>query len=142
MVHTLVGLIAALAVAWLSLAVVVTVGLVAFGMKGGSAGQMVRLLPDTLRLLRDLARSRTLPRAARSRLYLALAYNAQPINLIPDFIPVLGLVDNAVITLWALRSAVRLAGRETVVSRWRGSPEALALLCRLARLDLPRSVRP
>jgi len=137
MLHTLAGLIVVLAVAWLLFAVVVAVGLAAFGLKGTSARQLVRLLPDTLRLLRHLARSGHLPRAARWRLYLALAYNAQPINLIPDFIPVLGLVDNAVIILWALRSAVRLTEPETVVRCWQGTPEALELLFRLARLDPP-----
>ena len=137
MLHMLVGLMVALAVAWLLLAVVVTVGLVGCGVKGASAGQLVRLLPDTLRLLRDLARSGKVPAAARWRLYLALAYNAQPINLIPDFIPVLGLVDNAVITVWALRSAVRLAGPDMVIRSWRGTPEGLTLLYRLARLTPP-----
>jgi uncharacterized membrane protein YkvA (DUF1232 family) len=137
MLHTLVGLIAVVVVAWLVFAVAVAVGLAVFGLEGTSGRQLVRLLPDTLRLLRDLARSGNLPRAARRRLYLAVAYNAQPINLIPDFIPVLGLVDNAVVILWALRSVVRLTNPETVACCWQGTPEALRLLFRLARLDPP-----
>jgi uncharacterized membrane protein YkvA (DUF1232 family) len=137
MLHTLVGLIAVLAVAWLLVALAVALGLAVFGLKGAPARQLVRLLPDSLRLLRDLARSRHLPRAARWRLYLALAYNAQPLNLIPDFIPVLGLVDNAVVLLWALRGALRLSEPETVIRCWRGTPEGLGLLFRLARLDPP-----
>ena len=137
MLHSLVGLIIVLAVAWLLVAVAVAVGLTVFGVKGSSGREVVRLLPDTLRLLRDLARSGKLSRAIRWRLYLALAYNAQPVNLIPDFIPVLGLVDNAVVILWALRSALRGTEPELVMRCWQGSPDGLRLLFRLARLDPP-----
>jgi uncharacterized membrane protein YkvA (DUF1232 family) len=136
--HVVVASVTALVVTWLLLALVLVVGLARSDLKRRPAGELVRLFPDTLRLLRDLARTRSLPRTVRWRLYLALAYNVQPLNLIPDFIPVLGLLDNAVITFWAIRSAVRLAGPETIDRHWRGSPEALAWLCRLARLDPPQ----
>jgi uncharacterized membrane protein YkvA (DUF1232 family) len=138
--HTLLGSIAVLVVAWLLVAVAVAVGLAVFGLKGAPARQVARLVPDTLRLLRDLARSGRLPRAARWRLYLAVAYNAQPINLIPDFIPVLGLVDNAVVILWALRGALRVTAPATVIGCWPGDPDSLRLLYRLARLDPPPAI--
>jgi hypothetical protein len=50
----------------------------------------VRLLPDTIRLLQSIARDRTLEKSIRVRLWLLFAYMAFPIDLVPDFIPVLG----------------------------------------------------
>jgi hypothetical protein len=55
----------------------------------------MRLLPDLLRLLRRLATDRALPRGVRIRLALLMAYLAIPIDVIPDFIPVLGYADDA-----------------------------------------------
>jgi uncharacterized membrane protein YkvA (DUF1232 family) len=101
---------------------------------GGVDGGAVRLLPDILRLIRDLARDRTLARSVRWRLAIALLYNVKPINLIPDFIPVIGLVDNLVITAWVLRTAISAVGPDAVLRHWRGTPEGLAVVSRLVRL--------
>jgi len=64
-----------------------------------------------------------------------MLYNLQPINLIPDFIPVLGLADNAIVLIWALRSTIRIAGRAAVDEHWPGSPGGLAVLYRAIRLS-------
>jgi uncharacterized membrane protein YkvA (DUF1232 family) len=66
---------------------------------------------------------------------IAVAYNAQPINLIPDFVPVIGLLDNVLVVGWALRSTIRGAGRESIDRHWNGSPDGLATLYRLIRLE-------
>ena len=58
-----------------------------------SLQEALRLVPDVLRLLRRLAGDKTLPRGVRVRLWLLLAYLAMPIDLVPDFIPVLGYAD-------------------------------------------------
>ncbi len=68
---------------------------------------------------------------------MALAYNVQPINLIPDFIPVVGLADNVIITAWAVRSALRRSGAGVVLGHWRGGPASFTLLCRLCHLHMP-----
>src|SRR4051794_9841232 len=68
--------------------------------------ELLWLLPGVLRLLRRLAADGTLPRGVRVRLWLLLAYLALPIDLIADFIPVLGYADDAVVAL-VLRSVVR-----------------------------------
>lgn len=73
-------------------------------------GAAMRLLPDVLRLVKRLAGDRTLPSGVRVRLALLLAYLALPIDLIPDFIPVLGYADDAIIVVLVLRSTARLAG--------------------------------
>lgn len=95
-------------------------------------GELVRLLPDLLRLLARLARDRSLPRGVRVRLWLLLGYLAMPIDLVPDFIPVIGYADDAVVVALALRSVVRRAGPEALERNWHGTPDGLAAVLRLA----------
>jgi uncharacterized membrane protein YkvA (DUF1232 family) len=94
----------------------------------------LRLLPDVLRLVRRLAADRALPRAVRIRLWLLLAYLVSPLDLVPDFIPVIGYADDVVVVAWALRSVVRRAGREALIRHWPGEPAGLAAVGRLAGL--------
>lgn len=96
--------------------------------------EALRLLPDTLRLLRRLAADATLPRGVRVRLWLLFAYLALPFDLIPDFIPVIGYADDAIIVAVVLRSVVRRAGPNAVRRHWAGTPDGLAALWRAARL--------
>ena len=96
--------------------------------------ELLRLLPDVLRLVRRLAADGSLPRGVRVRLWLLLAYLALPIDLVPDFIPVLGYADDAIAVALVLRSVVRRAGTEAVTRQWPGTPDGLAALRRLARL--------
>jgi uncharacterized membrane protein YkvA (DUF1232 family) len=97
--------------------------------------ELLRLLPDVLRLVRRLAADSTLPRGVRMRLWLLLAYLALPIDLVPDFIPVLGYADDAIAVAVVLRSVIRRAGSDALTRHWPGTPEGLAALRRLARLD-------
>jgi uncharacterized membrane protein YkvA (DUF1232 family) len=90
--------------------------------------------PNVLRLLRGLYRDPEVPRGVRVRVWIAIAYNIQPLNLIPDFVPVIGFADNVVVTVWALRSAVRKAGADAVSRHWPGTADQFALLVRVARL--------
>jgi uncharacterized membrane protein YkvA (DUF1232 family) len=94
----------------------------------------LRLLPDLVRLLHRLAGDRTLPRGVRIRLWLLLAYLALPFDLVPDFIPVIGYADDAVIVALALRSVTRRAGPAALDRHWPGSPDGLAAVRRLAGL--------
>ena len=96
--------------------------------------EALRLLPDTLRLLRRLSLDRTLPRAARLRLWLLFAYLAVPIDVIPDFIPVIGYVDDAILVCVVLRSVVRCAGADAIRKHWPGTADGLAALWRAAGL--------
>jgi len=92
----------------------------------------LRLLPDLLRLVRRLAADRSLPRGARARLWLLLAYLLSPIDLVPDVVPVLGYADDVVVVAWALRSVVRRAGREALERHWPGELAGLTVVQRLA----------
>ena len=97
-----------------------------------------RLVPDVVRLLRRLTADRTIARSVRIRLWLLLAYLISPIDLIPDFIPVLGYADDAIIVAIALRSVTRRAGPESLERHWPGSPEGLATLLTLVGLGQTR----
>jgi uncharacterized membrane protein YkvA (DUF1232 family) len=99
-----------------------------------SARELLRLLPDVLRLVRRLAGDRTLPRGVRVRLWLLMVYLAVPIDLVPDFLPVVGHADDAIVVALVLRSVVRLAGGAAVERHWPGTPEGLAALRRASRL--------
>ncbi|MGH3550862.1 MAG: YkvA family protein [Pseudonocardiaceae bacterium] len=96
--------------------------------------ETLRLLPDVSRLLRRLATDPTVPRGVRVRLWLLLAYLLSPIDLIPDFIPVLGYADDAVVVAFALRSVTRRAGPEALARHWPGTPAGLRTVQRLAGL--------
>ncbi|HEY0475598.1 MAG TPA: YkvA family protein, partial [Kribbella sp.] len=85
----------------------------------------LRLLPDLVRMLRRLAGDKSLPRGVRVRLWLLLAYLALPFDLVPDFIPVIGYADDAVIVALALRSVTHRAGPEALNKHWPGTPDGL-----------------
>jgi uncharacterized membrane protein YkvA (DUF1232 family) len=65
---------------------------------------------------------------------LLLGYLALPVDLVPDFIPVIGYADDAVVVALALRSVVRRAGPEALERNWPGTPDGLAAVLRLARI--------
>jgi uncharacterized membrane protein YkvA (DUF1232 family) len=104
--------------------------------RGNLLGEALRLLPDLLRLLPRLAGDRSVGRAARLRLWLLLAYLAVPIDLVPDFVPVLGYADDAIIVSLVLRWVVRRAGAPVVRRHWPGTDHGLATLGRLTGLQL------
>ncbi len=95
--------------------------------------EALRLLPDLLVLLRRLTADRNLPRGIRIRLVLLLVYLASPIDLVPDFLPVIGYADDAIIVALVLRSVIRKAGQGPLERHWPGTPAGLALISRLAR---------
>jgi uncharacterized membrane protein YkvA (DUF1232 family) len=95
----------------------------------------LRLLPDLMRLIKRLAADPATPRGVRIRLLLLLGYLALPFDLIPDFVPVLGYADDAIIVALVLRSATRSAGPDALAKHWPGTPEGLAALNRLCRLN-------
>jgi uncharacterized membrane protein YkvA (DUF1232 family) len=94
----------------------------------------LRLLPDLVRMLRRLAVDPEVPRGARLRLWLVLGYLLVPFDVVPDFIPVIGFADDAVVVALALRSVARAAGPEALDRHWPGSPEGLGVLKDLARV--------
>lgn len=98
----------------------------------------LRLLPDLLRLIRRLVADPTVAVGVRVRLALLLAYLLSPIDLVPDFLPVIGYADDVVIVALVLRSVVARAGAESVERHWPGTPEGLQLILKLAGLGTAR----
>ena len=129
----LIGAGGAILLSWLALVIT----LVVVRPRGNLLRESLRLLPDLVRLLKNLATDPTMPRTVRVRLVLLMAYLALPIDLVPDFIPVLGYADDAIIVVAVLRSVVRRVGVEALRGHWPGTPDGFAALCRLAGLGLP-----
>jgi uncharacterized membrane protein YkvA (DUF1232 family) len=96
------------------------------------------LLPNLIRLFKGLIRDPRVSRRSKALLFLGAAWIASPIDLIPEFIPVLGPLDDAVVAALILRHLIRSSGREVVAEHWRGDP---ATLERLLRLFGPRATR-
>lgn len=94
----------------------------------------LRLLPDLIRLFRRLAADSDLPRGVRVRVLLLLAYLVMPIDLVPDFVPVLGYADDVIIVAIALRSVTRRAGPDALERHWPGTPQGLQAIRQLARV--------
>ena len=132
----LIGVVAGVLVLWLAL--IVALWLVKgrhdlAALRGG-----LRLLPDVLRLLKRLATDPSLPRGVRIRLWALLIYLIMPIDLVPDFIPVVGYLDDAIIIAIALRSVIRRSGEEAIRRHWPGTADGLAAVLRLAGETAPR----
>jgi uncharacterized membrane protein YkvA (DUF1232 family) len=125
----LVGIAAALLLSWLALVITLAIR----RPKGGLLMESLRLLPDLLRLLRRLVADRELPTGVRVRLGLLFAYLAIPIDLIPDFIPILGYADDAIVVVLVLRSVCRRVSLAELREAWPGTDDGFAALCRLVR---------
>lgn len=94
--------------------------------------ELAAFFPDCVVLVRRLLRDPRVPRRAKLALALLLPYLASPIDFIPDFIPVVGQLDDVVLIAAALRYVLRLAGPPVIEDHWPGSPGGLAVVLRLA----------
>jgi uncharacterized membrane protein YkvA (DUF1232 family) len=130
------GVAAGVLLLWLILVVVLLVQQRRAG-SGTDWRGIARLVPDVVRLIKRLAADRDVPRPVRWWLLGLLVYLLLPIDLIPDFLPVIGYADDAIITAIALRFAIRRAGYAAVQRNWPGTPEGLASVLALARIRPP-----
>jgi uncharacterized membrane protein YkvA (DUF1232 family) len=97
------------------------------------AHALARFIPDCIVLVTRLARE---PRVSRRRKLLLVAlvgYLALPFDLVPDFIPVAGQLDDAIIVVLVLRSFVRSGGEQLIRELWPGPEQSLALILRFAQ---------
>ncbi|GAA4381526.1 YkvA family protein [Nocardioides caricicola] len=125
------GIVVGLLALWLLLLVALVVGARRTGHRV-SLRDAVRLVPDVVRLLRRVAADPGVPRRIRVGLWLLLAYVVLPIDVVPDFIPVIGLADEVVVIAFALRYLARRLGPDALARHWPGTPEGLAAVRRLA----------
>ena len=91
----------------------------------------LRLLPDILRLVRRLLADPATTRGQRAALIGLMVWIASPIDLVPEFLPVIGPLDDLVVTALVLRWVARRVGRNRLRELWPGPPEGFGLLERL-----------
>jgi uncharacterized membrane protein YkvA (DUF1232 family) len=132
--HVALGVVSGLVLLWL-----VLVGLLLVASRNSPdrtrLRDALRLVPDVIRLLRRLVADPAVPRGTRIWLVALLVYLLFPIDLVPDFIPVLGYADDAIVVAIALRYATRHAGAEALDRHWPGTPQGLRALRALAGLS-------
>ncbi|MFN2615217.1 MAG: YkvA family protein [Actinomycetota bacterium] len=104
--------------------------------KPKAARELATLLPNLLLLFKDLAKHPDMPRSTRWMLVGAAVWIASPIDLIPEFIPVLGPLDDALVAALVLRRTLRSVEPAVVRSLWRGDPATADLLLRVATRGL------
>jgi uncharacterized membrane protein YkvA (DUF1232 family) len=93
--------------------------------------EVVRLIPDLLRLLRSIVGDRGAPLDVRVVLVGLLVWILSPIDLIPEFIPGLGPLDDVIVAVVALRYTRRRLGTDALRERWTGSEDGFRLLLRV-----------
>jgi uncharacterized membrane protein YkvA (DUF1232 family) len=125
----------------LGLYVVAVASLIAAGRRE-DARALAGFIPDCMVLVSRLARDRRISLPRRVALWLVLGYLAFPIDLVPDFLPGIGQLDDAVLLGLALRLLVRGGGGEMVREAWPGPPASLTLVLRAAGLETNGAATP
>ena len=124
---------------WLLIATAITVGVyIAFiawlllAGRRGDARALAGFIPDCLMLFRRLLSDDRVPRRRKLLLAAMIGYLAMPFDLVPDFIPVAGQLDDAIIVAFVLRTVLRGAGPDLLREHWTGPDASLNALMRLA----------
>jgi uncharacterized membrane protein YkvA (DUF1232 family) len=99
------------------------------------ARALADFIPDCRLLISRLARERRISRPRRAALFAVLGYVALPFDLVPDFLPGIGQLDDAVVLGLALRMLVRGGGYELIREAWPGPEASLAIVLRAAGLE-------
>jgi uncharacterized membrane protein YkvA (DUF1232 family) len=112
---------------------VLILGLVVAGRRS-HAKELATLLPNLIRLFRGLMGDPRVARRTKWLLLVGVFWFASPIDLIPEFIPVIGPLDDAVVAGLILRHIVKVAGPDVVEDHWKGDPSTLRRVFQLMRL--------
>ena len=111
--------------------VLAVLALVAAGRRT-DARALAGFIPDCLVLVKRLLGDPRVPRRRKLLLVLLIAYLAMPIDLVPDFIPVAGQLDDAILVVIALRVLLRGSGPRLLAEHWPGPRRSLLVLLRFA----------
>jgi uncharacterized membrane protein YkvA (DUF1232 family) len=122
-----IGIVLGIVALWVALLLV----FVALRPKGVPVRELVEVIPDVLRLLRSLITDRSAPLDVRLVLVGLVAWIISPIDLIPEFVPVLGPLDDVVVAIVSMRYVRRRMGSDELRRRWAGTPEGFILLARV-----------
>jgi uncharacterized membrane protein YkvA (DUF1232 family) len=110
----------------------VAIGVLVWLGRGTIARELATLLPNLVSLFRGLLGDPRVSRSSKALLVVAAVWLASPIDLIPEFLPGIGGLDDAVVAALALRHLVRRAGADVVREHWRGDPRTIAVVLRAA----------
>jgi uncharacterized membrane protein YkvA (DUF1232 family) len=105
--------------------------LLTFGRRS-RARELATLLPNLVVLFRGLLTDPRVPRSSRRWLWFALVWCLSPIDLIPEFIPIAGPLDDAIVAALVMRHVLRRTDRAVLADHWRGNPTTLESIVRLA----------
>ena len=101
----------------------------------GILRDLAAFIPDCVTTVRRLRKDPRVPRRARIAILIAGIWVASPIDLIPEFIPVIGPLDDIVVVALALRYAGRQVPREVLLAAWPGEPRLIERLLGPAKPD-------
>ena len=121
------AVIAVLLIVW----IILVVALVLLGRRA-LARELAVLVPNLTRLFAGLIRDPRVPLRAKLVLGGTVLYLAMPIDLVPDFVPIAGSLDDAIVAAFALRYVMRAASPEVVAEHWPGDPATLRRILWLA----------
>ena len=96
--------------------------------------ELLKALPNLARLLARLVADPLLPRAAKIALAAAMVYLASPIDLIPDFVPLVGYLDDLLIGALVIDGVLNWVDRGLILKYWPGTPDSLERIARVARM--------
>jgi len=122
----LIGVAAVVVVYALALALLALAG------RRGDARALARFVPDCVVLVKRLLGDPRVPRRRKLLLAAVVVYLASPIDLVPDFVPVAGQLDDAIVVALALRAIVRAGGDDLLTEHWPGPERSLDVIRRVA----------
>ena len=114
------------------------VGLLLVG-RGNDAREVARFLPDCIVLFRRLLQDDRVPRRAKLVLGLLVLYLVMPLDVVPDFIPVAGQLDDAILVAAGIAYVARRSGRDVVAELWPGSERGLRIVLRFTNPETKES---
>jgi uncharacterized membrane protein YkvA (DUF1232 family) len=122
----------------IALGVVVGVWLVAILVlvllgRRSQARELAALLPNLVVLFRGLLGDPRVPGSSKAWLGFALAWFLSPIDLVPEFVPIAGPLDDAIVAALVLRHVLRRTDRSVLTDHWRGEPATLDAVVRFGR---------
>lgn len=132
----LIGLGVAVGVWLVAIAVLIALG------QRSKARELATLIPNLLTLFRGLLRDPRVPRSSKVWLGFAAVWIASPIDLIPEFIPIAGPLDDAIVAALVLRHVLKRTDRSVLLEHWRGDPATLEAIVRSRRRLAPPGESP
>jgi uncharacterized membrane protein YkvA (DUF1232 family) len=96
--------------------------------------ELLKAVPSLARLLARLVGDPLLPRSAKIALAAAMVYLASPFDLIPDFIPLVGYLDDLLLGALVIDGVLNWVDRGLILKYWPGTPHSLERIARVARM--------